>query len=92
MHVFGVREATTENATKCTALLTDMRERGLRTDRAILTVIDSSKALAKAIRDVYGSRTLIQRCQAHKSRKRHRPASRQAEAVGAPGAVRRVRV
>ena len=45
-----------------------MRERGLRTDRAILAVIDGSKALAKSIRDVFGPRALIQRCQAHKSR------------------------
>jgi len=38
----------------CTALITDLRERGLRTDRAVLAVIDGSKALATAIRDVYG--------------------------------------
>ena len=52
----------------CTALLTDMRERGLHTERAVLAVIDGAKALAKAIRDVYGARALIQRCQAHKAR------------------------
>jgi putative transposase len=67
-HVLGVREGATENAASCTALITDMRERGLRTDRAVLAVIDGSKALAKAIRDVYGARAPIQRCQAHKSR------------------------
>ncbi|MBV9438579.1 MAG: IS256 family transposase [Candidatus Eremiobacteraeota bacterium] len=67
-HVLGIREGATENAASCTALLADMRERGLRTDRAILAVIDGSKALAKSIRDVFGSRALIQRCQAHKSR------------------------
>lgn len=31
-------------------------------------MIDGSKALAKSIRDVFGPRALIQRCQAHKSR------------------------
>ncbi|MEK7863933.1 MAG: IS256 family transposase, partial [Chloroflexota bacterium] len=67
-HVLGVREGATENATACTALLTDLRERGLRTDRTTLAVIDGSKALAKAVRDVFGARGLIQRCQAHKSR------------------------
>ena len=67
-HVLGVREGATENAASCTALLTDMRDRGLRTDRAILAVIDGAKALAKAIRDVFGPRALIQRCQQHKSR------------------------
>lgn len=45
-----------------------MRDRGLRTDRAILAVIDVGQALAKAIRDVFGARALIQRCQQHKSR------------------------
>jgi transposase-like protein len=67
-HVLGIREGATENTASCTALLTDMRDRGVRTDRAILAVIDGSKALAKAIRDVFGPRALIQRCQAHKSR------------------------
>jgi putative transposase len=45
-----------------------MRERGLHTESTVLAVIDGSKALAKATRDVYGVRALIQRCQAHKSR------------------------
>ena len=67
-HVLGVREGATENAASCTGLITDMRERGLHTDRTVLAVIDGSKALAKAIRDVFGGRALIQRCQAHKSR------------------------
>lgn len=67
-HVLGVREGATENAAACTALLTDMRERGLNTERAVLAVIDGAKALAKAVRDVYGARALIQRCQAHKAR------------------------
>jgi len=49
-------------------LITDVGERGLRTDRAVLAVIDGSKALSKAVRDVYGTRALIQRCQAHKAR------------------------
>lgn len=67
-HVLGVREGATENATACTALLADLRERGMRTDRTTLVVIDGSKALAKAVREVFGARALIQRCQAHKSR------------------------
>jgi putative transposase len=67
-HVLGVREGATENATACRALLTDLRDRGLPTDRTILVVLDGSKALAKAVRDVYGARALLQRCQAHKAR------------------------
>jgi putative transposase len=67
-HVVGVREGATENATACTALLVDLRERGIITDKAVLVVLDGSKALAKAVRNVFGARALIQRCQAHKAR------------------------
>jgi transposase-like protein len=67
-HVLGVREGATENAAACTALLADLRDRGLRTDRAVLAVIDGSKALAKAVRNVFGASAILQRCQAHKVR------------------------
>jgi len=67
-HVLGLWEGATENATACTALLANLRERGLRTDRSILVVLDGAKALAKAVRDVFGERALIQRCQVHKKR------------------------
>jgi putative transposase len=67
-HVLGVREGATENAAGCTALLADLRDRGLHTDRPTLVVIDGSKALAKAVRNVFGERAIVQRCQAHKSR------------------------
>jgi putative transposase len=67
-HVLGLREGATENATACTALLADLQSRGMRTDRTILVVIDGSKALAKAVRDVFGDRALVQRCQVHKRR------------------------
>jgi transposase-like protein len=66
--VLGLREGATENATACTALLADLQGRGMRTDRAIMVVIDGSKALAKAVRDVFGDRALVQRCQVHKRR------------------------
>lgn len=67
-HVLGIREGATENATACTALLADVRERNLRTDRTTLVVLDGAKALARAVREVFGVRALIQRCQVHKSR------------------------
>ena len=67
-HVLGVREGATENTTACTALLADLRDRGLRTDRPVLVVIDGAKALAKAVRNVFGERAIVQRCQAHKIR------------------------
>jgi len=67
-HILGLWEGATENATACTALLSNLVERGLDTTRSILVVIDGSKALAKAVRDVFGKRALIQRCQVHKKR------------------------
>ncbi len=67
-HVLGVREGATENAASCTALIADLRDRGLNTERALLVVLDGGKALAKAIRNVFGTRAIVQRCQAHKIR------------------------
>jgi len=67
-HVLGLYEGATENETVCTALISDLTSRGLRTDRSMLFVIDGSKGLSKAIRAVYGKRAIIQRCQVHKRR------------------------
>ena len=67
-HVLGVREGATENAAACTALLADLRDRALPTDRPTLVVVDGSKALVKAARNVFGERAIIQRCQIHKIR------------------------
>ena len=66
--MLGVREGATENAAACTALIVDLRERGMRTDRAVLAVLDGAKALARAVTNVFGERAIIQRCQAHKTR------------------------
>ena len=67
-HILGVREGTTENSGVVKAMLADMIERGLASEQPMLFVIDGSKALAKAIRDIYGKLGLIQRCQEHKRR------------------------
>lgn len=66
--VLGLWEGATENASACKALLDNLVERGLRTDRSLLVIIDGAKALARAVRDHFGSRALIQRCQVHKRR------------------------
>jgi transposase-like protein len=100
-HVLGMREGATENAAACTALLADLRERGLCTDRPVLVVIDGAKALAKAVRDVFGAQALIQRCQVHKTRnvldqlpKEMQPSVRQVlrEAYGCGDAARAERM
>lgn len=67
-HVLGVRQGATENATSCRELLCNLRDRGLGTDRSTLFVLDGAKALARAVRDVFGDRGRIQRCQVHKTR------------------------
>jgi putative transposase len=67
-HVLGLHEGATENATACGELLDNLIHRGVRSDGTKLFVIDGSKALAKAIRDRFGERALIQRCQVHKKR------------------------
>jgi transposase-like protein len=67
-HVLGLWEGSTEHSAVAKALLRDLIERGLPTDRALLFVIDGSKALRKAIRDVFGGLALVHRCQIHKER------------------------
>jgi putative transposase len=66
--VLGLREGATENAAVCKALLADLIERGLATNRTILVVIDGAKALRKAVTDTFGERALIHRCHQHKKR------------------------
>jgi transposase-like protein len=67
-HVLGLREGSTENAAVAKALLADLVERGLPTDRPILFVIDGGKGIHKAVLDVFGQCAVIQRCQVHKKR------------------------
>ena len=62
----GLREGSTENAPVARALLADLVERGLPTERSVLFVIDEAKALRRAIAEVYGEGAVVQRCQVHK--------------------------
>jgi transposase-like protein len=67
-HVLGLREGSSENATVVRDLLTDLVSRGLDPARRRLFVIDGSKALRKAIDEVFGDKNPIQRCRNHKIR------------------------
>ncbi|OFV90820.1 MAG: hypothetical protein A3G76_06410 [Acidobacteria bacterium RIFCSPLOWO2_12_FULL_65_11] len=67
-HALGLWEGSTENATLCQSLLTNLQSRGLRTNRSLLVILDGSKALHRAVRDTFGDLALIQRCQIHKLR------------------------
>jgi transposase-like protein len=66
--ILGFHEGATENARACKDLLGHLQERGLPMDRSTLVVIDGSKALRKAVGDVFGDRAVVQRCQVHKRR------------------------
>ena len=63
----GLWEGSTENAAVATALLADLVDRGLDTSQGVLVVLDGSKALRKAVRDVLGP-VPVQRCVRHKER------------------------
>jgi transposase-like protein len=67
-HVLGLREGSSENAVVVKDLLTDIVGRGLNPQRRRLFVIDGSKALRKAIDEVFGSDNPVQRCRNHKVR------------------------
>lgn len=73
--ILSVREGATENAEVVTALLEELRDRGVDTSVRTLFVLDGSKALSSAVRRVWGKNALIQRCQIHKKRnvKAHLP-------------------
>jgi transposase-like protein len=66
-HPLSLAEGSTENATLVTELLVGLRERGLDVSRPILTVLDGSKALRRAVLDVF-DHPVIARCQLHKLR------------------------
>lgn len=67
-HALGLWEGSTENTTLCQSLLANLQSRGLRTDRSLLVILDGSKALHRAVTQLFGRAALIQRCQVHKRR------------------------
>lgn len=64
--VLGFIESATENGEVCRDFLEGLKARGLRGDHEILFIIDGSKGMKKAIEEVFGDRSVIQRCQWHK--------------------------
>jgi transposase-like protein len=76
----GIWTGSTENTTVVTELLSNLVTRGLRVEHSTLFVIDGGKAIRKALRDVFGDRAIVQRCQVHKARnvRDHMPEARRA--------------
>jgi putative transposase len=83
-HPLGLWSGSTENAGVCQVLLANLHERGLRTDQSLLVVLDGSKALRKAVRELFGPAAWVQRCQVHKIRNvmAHLPKTQQARVRG----------
>lgn len=65
-HVLGLCEGTTENGAICTQFAADLAARGVH--GPLLVVIDGGKALASAVKAVWGDMAVVQRCQVHKMR------------------------
>jgi putative transposase len=66
-HPLSLVEGSTENATLVTGLIVGLREHGLDVTRPILAMLDGSKALHRAVLDVF-DRPVIARSQPHKIR------------------------
>jgi putative transposase len=64
----GLWDGDTENKTVVKALLADLVDRGLDATDGLLVVIDGAKALAAAVREVFGANAAVQRCTLHKRR------------------------
>src|SRR4051812_521672 len=61
-------DGSPDNAPVATTLLANLMERALDVEQGVLCVIADAKALRKAIRDVPGVHTPVQRCVRHKER------------------------
>jgi transposase-like protein len=66
----GLWDGDTENKTVVTHLLADLVGRGLDPSGGLLVVIDGAKALASAVRKVFGDAALVQRCTLHYGERR----------------------
>jgi hypothetical protein len=64
--LLGFIESSTENAVVCRDFINGLVDRGLKTDREILVVMDGGKGLKKGVEDVLGEKAVPARCQWHK--------------------------
>jgi putative transposase len=62
----GFVQSHSENASVIKELFTNLIERGLRYEEGLLCVIDGSKGIYKAIKEIFGNYALIHRCHWHK--------------------------
>ena len=64
--ILGFIQTATENEKTCSDFLRELIDRGLRYEEGLLTVIDGSKGIRKAIDKVFGAQAAVHRCQWHK--------------------------
>jgi putative transposase len=64
--LLGFIQSATENAASCAEFLKLLIDRGLYYEQGILCIIDGSKGIRKAIKEVFGNYAVVQRCQWHK--------------------------
>jgi len=64
-HPLALEEGSTENTTLVRDLLAGLRDRGMDVTKPTMVVIDGSKALRRAVLDVF-DHPVIARCQQHK--------------------------
>jgi len=80
--LLGFWEGATENSETAQMLLGDLENRGLKLNAKVLFIIDGGKGTAKALKDRYGRKLVLQRCTIHKDRnlQAHLPKRFRAEA------------
>ena len=59
-------QSYSENSKAIGQMLEKLKERGLDYSRGLLCVIDGAKGIRKALKDTFGHKAVIQRCQYHK--------------------------
>jgi transposase-like protein len=62
----AVTQSSTENSRAIKQMLADIVDRGFSFEEGLLVIIDGSKGIYKAVKEAFGSRVSIQRCQWHK--------------------------
>ncbi|PJA99408.1 MAG: hypothetical protein CO128_03705 [Ignavibacteriales bacterium CG_4_9_14_3_um_filter_30_11] len=58
----GFIQTTTENSNAVKGLLKDLIKRNFKYTQRILTLLDGSKGLRKAVDETFGKYALVQRC------------------------------
>lgn len=85
----GFIQSHSEHSGPISDLLSDLVSRGLGYDQGLLVVIDGSKGLKKAVKDVFGRYAVIQRCTWHK-RENVKTTSRKKISNGLPQTIIRL--